>query len=111
MAETQHGEVAGGEQPTAARPEIQRPRRSPRRAASIPVWLRREGQGRIWEEDTQTQGLSRYGACLQCRHDVEAAAILALLRRDNGQRAIADVPYCPFNPDRQTEIGVGLLDV
>ena len=110
MAETQHGEVAGGEQPTAARPEIQRPRRSPRRAASIPVWLRREGQGRIWEEDTQTQVLSRYCACVECRHAVEAGAILAILRRDNGQRAIAEVRYCRFNAEGHREIGVEFLN-
>src|SRR2546422_6705192 len=72
MAETQHGEVAGGEQPSAAMSQIQRPRRSPRRAASIPVWVRREGKGPTWEEETETQVLSRYGACLECRHAVEA---------------------------------------
>src|SRR3989442_13621065 len=106
MAETQHGEVAGGEQPTAARPEIQRPRRSPRRAASIPVWLRREGQGRIWEEETQTQGLSRYGACVECRHAVEAGAILAILRRANGQRAIAEGRCWRLNAEGHRAIGL-----
>src|SRR5712691_11509954 len=110
MAETQHGEVASGEQPTAAMSEMQRRRRSPRRAASIPVWLRREGPGRTWEEETETRVLSRYGACLECRHAVEAGGILAILRRDNGQRATARVRYCRFKAEGHREIGVEFLN-
>ena len=110
MAETQHGEVAGGEQPTAAMSQIQRPRRSPRRAASIPVWVRREGKGPTWEEETETQVLSRYGACLECRHAVEAGGILAILRRDNGQRVNGRVSYCRFNAKGHREIGIEFLN-
>ena len=110
MAETQHGEVAGGEQPTAAMSQIQRPRCSPRRAASIPVWVRREGKGPTWEEETETQVLSRYGACLECRHAVEAGGILAILRRDNGQRVNGRVSYCRFNAKGHREIGIEFLN-
>ncbi len=106
MAETQHG----GEQLTAALPEIQRPRRSLRRPVLIPVWLRREGLGRTWEEETETRVLSRYGAGLQCRHSIEAGGTLAIVRRDNGQRANARVVYCRYNAEGLREIGIEFLN-
>ena len=110
MAETQHCEVAGGEPPTATMVEIQPSRRSPRKAAAVPVWLRREGQGRTWEEETETRVLSRYGGCLECRHTIEAGGLVAILRRDNGHRAIARVRYCRFDAEGHREIGVEFLN-
>ncbi len=99
-----------GDHPEAPLPEIQRPRRSPRRAASIPVWLRREGQVRTWEEETETRVLSRYGAGLQCRHSIESGATVAIVRKDNGQRANARVIYCRYNAQGCREIGLEFLD-
>lgn len=105
MAESSHG----GEH-SVALPEILRARRSPRRAASIPVWLRREGQFRTWEEEAETRVLSRYGAGLPCRHSVEAGATLAIVRRDNGQHASARVIYCRYNAEGCREIGIEFLN-
>ncbi len=102
MAEIQQG----GEHPTAPLAQIQRPRRSPRRAAAIPVWLRREAQVRTWEEETETQVLSRYGAGLQCRHSIESGATVVIVRKDNGQRANAQVIYCRYNAQGCREIGI-----
>ncbi len=100
----------GGEDPTSPLPEIQRPRRSPRRAASILVWLRREGPDRTWEEETETRMLSRYGAGLRCRHSIEVGATLAIVRRDNGQRANVRVIYCRYNAEGCREIGIEFLN-
>ncbi len=106
MAEALHSD----EHPTTTLSEIQRPRRSPRRAGSIPVWLRREGQVRTWEEETETRVLSRYGACLPCRHSIEAGATLVIVRRENGQRANARVIYCRYNAEGCREIGIEFLN-
>ena len=105
MAESSHG----GEH-SVALPEILRARRSPRRAASIPVWLRREGQFRTWEEEAETRVLSRLGASLPCRHSVETGATLAIVRRDNGQHASARVIYCRYNAEGCREIGIEFLN-
>src|ERR1019366_8590749 len=43
-------------------------RRSPRKTASIAVRLRCEMLVGTWEEDTQTESLSRFGASVQCSH-------------------------------------------
>ncbi len=106
MAETRHR----SEPPTAALPEIQRPRRSLRRAVSIPVWLRREGRAHTWEEETETRLLSRYGAALPCRHSVEAGTSLVVVRRDDGRRANARVSYCRYDADGRREIGIEFLN-
>src|SRR2546422_3401909 len=73
-------------------------------------WVRREGKGPTCEEETETQVLSRYGACLECRHAVEAGGILAILRRDNGQRVNGRVSYCRFNAKGHREIGIEFLN-
>jgi len=106
MAETQNS----SEPPMAALPEIQRPRRSPRRAVSIRVWLRREGHSHTWEEETETRVLSRYGAGLSCRRSVEAGAALVIVRRDDGQRANARVSYCRYDAEGRREIGIEFLN-
>ena len=86
--------------------EIHSSRRSPRRLASFPLWLRNEKPSSIWEEETETQMVSRYGACLRCRHLVQPEAIVVILRRDNGQRAQARVKYCRYNSDGFRELGI-----
>ena len=89
-------------------PEVRNTRRSPRKAASIPLWLRQE-QGRIWEEETETRMLSRYGAGVECRRLVAPGSTLAVVRRDNGQRAQARVVYCRYNAQGHREMGLEFL--
>jgi hypothetical protein len=50
--------------------------------------------------------VSRYGACLRCRHLVPPNAIVVILRKDNGQRAQARVKYCRYNSDGFRELGI-----
>ncbi len=85
-------------------------RRSPRRKISVPVWLRREGPGQMWEEETRTLMVSRHGAGLECRHLVETGGTIVLARRDTGQRAVARVKYSRYNSEGLREIGVEFLD-
>lgn len=89
--------------------EFPRVRRSPRKPAFIRVWLRLETGPRIWEEETQTQVLSRHGAALECRHAVQPGEVLAIIRRDNGQRVNGRVAYCHYNSSGDREIGLELL--
>jgi hypothetical protein len=103
-------DAPGPEQPSAAPLEFPRARRSPRKPAFVRVWLRRETGDRIWEEDTQTQMLSRHGAAIECRHAVQTGEVLAIIRRDNGKRVNARVAYSKYSPSGDREIGVELLD-
>jgi hypothetical protein len=86
------------------------PRRSNRKAATIPIWLRSEGLGPIWEEETETQIVSRCGAGLCCRHLVSPESIVVIVRRDTGRRAKARVRYSRYNPDGKRELGVEFID-
>lgn len=88
----------------------QRLRRSPRRAASVPLWLRREDPGQTWEEETWTSSISRHGAGLICRHRVEAGRELFLCRKDRGSRARARVVYSHFDSGGDRQIGLEILD-
>ena len=88
----------------------QRLRRSPRTAANVPLWLRREDPGQTWEEETWTSSISRHGAGLICRHRVEAGRTLFLCRKDRGGRAQARVVYSHFDSGGDRQIGVEILD-
>jgi hypothetical protein len=88
----------------------QRLRRSPRTAASVPLWLRREDPEQTWEEETWTSSISRHGAGLICRHRVEPGRTLFLCRRDKGGRAEARVVYSRFDSGGDRQIGVEILD-
>jgi hypothetical protein len=88
---------------------IQKLRRSPRIAASVPVWLRREDERNTWEEETWTSTLSRHGAGFVCRHSVEVEGLVVLCRRDRGYRAQARVVYSHFDSEGRRHIGVELL--
>src|SRR6266481_5848110 len=81
---------------------IQSPRRSNRKAVTIPIWLRNEGLGAVWEEETETQIVSRCGAGLCCRHLASPESIVVIVRRDTGRRAKARVRYSRYNPDRKS---------
>jgi hypothetical protein len=85
-------------------------RRSPRVAASVPVWLRREDERNTWEEETWTSTLSRHGAGFVCRHAVEINGFVVVCRRDKGSRAQARVVYSHLDSEGRRHIGVELLD-
>ena len=85
-------------------------RRSDRKATSIPIWLRNEGLGPVWEEETETQIVSRCGAGLCCRHLASPESIVVIVRRDTGRRAKARVRYSRYNPDGKRELGVEFID-
>jgi hypothetical protein len=91
-------------------PGIECPRRSNRKITSFPIWLRNEGLGPVWEEETETQIVSRCGAGLRCRHLVSAETIVVIVRRDTGQRAKARVRYSRYNPDGKRELGIEFID-
>jgi hypothetical protein len=85
-------------------------RRSPRMAASVPVFLRREEAGQTWEEETWISTASRHGAGMPCRHLVEKGGTVILCRKDRGTRVRARVVYCRYDSQGRREIGVELLD-
>jgi hypothetical protein len=85
-------------------------RRSPRVAASVPVFLRREEAGQTWEEETWISTASHHGAGMACRHLVEKGGTVILCRKDRGTRVRARVIYCRFDSQGRREIGVELLD-
>lgn len=84
-------------------------RRSPRRLASVRVRLRCEKLGRVWEEETYTQVLSRFGAMLECRHPVETGDTLVITRLDTGAEARTRVAW-RRSLGEASEIGVELLN-
>jgi hypothetical protein len=91
-------------------PGIQCPRRSNRKTASFPIWLRNEELGPVWEEETETQTVSRCGAGLRCHHLVSVESIVVIVRRDTGRRAKARVRYSRYNPDGERELGIEFMD-
>src|ERR1700681_2046605 len=96
--------------PYGAIPGIECPRRSNRKITPFPIWLRNEGLGPVWEEETETQIVSRCGAGLRCRHLVSAESIVVIVRRDTGRRAKARVRYSRYNPDGKRELGIEFVD-
>jgi hypothetical protein len=96
--------------PNGVIPGIQCPRRSNRKATAIPIWLRNEELGPVWEEETETQIVSRCGAGLRCRHLASAESIVVIVRRDTGRRAKARVRYSRYNPDGKRELGIEFID-
>ncbi len=84
-------------------------RRSPRRSLHVPVRLALEMPGVRWEEVTETQVISRYGARLSCHHRLEAGDLLLVVRLDKPQRARARVAWCRSAGSDAFEIGIELL--
>lgn len=84
-------------------------RRSPRRAARVPVRLVFNKPGQAWEEDTQTQIISRSGAKLACHHALDSGALLFITRLDTRQSAQARVAWCHRIGAEACEIGIELL--
>jgi hypothetical protein len=85
-------------------------RRSPRKAAAIPVHLCCDRLGGAWEGDSKTVLLSRYGASLQCSHPTKSGECLELVRFDTGEKAYVRVAW-QGPVDRDTvRIGVEFVD-
>lgn len=85
-------------------------RRSPRRLAAVPVRLRCEKLGRHWEEESQTQVLSRFGAMLDCQHAAEVGDTLQVTRLDTGGEVRARVAWSKKGDSGRTEIGIELMN-
>ncbi len=85
-------------------------RRSIRRPVSVRVHLRSEKLGRTWEEDAETQMLSRHGAMLECQHPVETGDILEVVQLDTGRQAQARVVWHRRKGSGRIEIGLAFPD-
>lgn len=85
-------------------------RRSARKPIRVHVRLRSEKLGRTWEEDTETQMLSRHGAMLECQHPVETGEILEVVRLDTGKQAQARVVWYRRKGSGRVEIGLAFPD-
>ena len=85
-------------------------RRSPRKAASIPVRVSCDKLGSAWEEETQTVLLSRHGASLRCGHITKPGEPIQLVRLDTGQRVQGQVAWQRSAENDGIRIGVEFLD-
>jgi hypothetical protein len=84
-------------------------RRGPRVRAKIPVLVRSEAPERPWEEQAETQLLSRHGAQVTCRHELSVDERLTCMRLDNGRQAEARVAWIRrIGPD-ELEVGIEFL--
>jgi hypothetical protein len=81
-------------------------RRSPRKAAAIPVRLSSEKLGGTWEEETETVLVSRYGALVRCKHAPKPGDTLHVTRPDTGATATARVAWNRPLGDEDVRIGV-----
>lgn len=81
-------------------------RRSPRKAAAIPVRLSSKRLGGAWEEETETVLVSRYGALVRCKHAAKAGDTLSVVRSDTGQTATARVAWQRPLGEEDVRIGV-----
>lgn len=61
--------------------------------ALIEVRLFCDKLGGAWEEDTETEFVSRYGALLQCSKRVKSGENLQIMRSDTGQKVQARVVW------------------
>ena len=84
-------------------------RRSPRKVTSIAVQVRSEKSGQRWEEKTQTQVISRYGAIVKCQHYLETGESIGVVRLDNGRRADARIAWFGRKQDGEPRVGIEFL--
>ena len=85
-------------------------RRSPRKAATIPVHLACDRMGGAWEENSKTVLLSRFGASVQCRHPAKPGEFLKVERFDTGQKVDARVAWRrPFGSEG-SRIGIEFVN-
>jgi hypothetical protein len=85
-------------------------RRSPRKAASIPVRLSCDKLGSAWEEETQTVLLSRHGASLRCGHSAKPGEPIQLERLDTGERVLGQVAWQRSAESDGVRIGIEFVD-
>ena len=85
-------------------------RRSPRKVACIPIQVRSKKPRELWQEDTETRVISRYGALAQCEHSLEIDETLRVIRIDSGRAADARVAWCQRKSEGQRDIGIEFLD-
>jgi hypothetical protein len=81
-------------------------RRSPRKAAAIAVRLSSGKLGGVWEEDTETVLVSRYGALVRCKHAAKAGETLHVIRADTGEQTLARVAW--QRPSDRDELRIGV---
>jgi hypothetical protein len=81
-------------------------RRSPRKTASVAVRLCWDKLDGVWEEDTETVLLSRYGASLRCSRPADPRASLQIVRLDTGQKTQARVAWQRPAGNEGNRIGV-----
>ena len=81
-------------------------RRSPRKAAAIAVRLSSETLGGVWEEDTETVLVSRYGALVRSKHAAKAGETLHVIRADTGEKTLARVAWQRLAGSDDVRIGV-----
>jgi len=81
-------------------------RRSPRKAAAIPVRLSSEKLGAAWEETTETVLLSQYGASVRCSHPAKLGETIQVMRPDTGEKAIARIAW--QRPSGKDDIRIGV---
>ena len=81
-------------------------RRSPRKAAAIAVRLSSEQLGGVWEEDTETLLVSRYGALVRCKHAAKPGETLHVIRADTGEQTLARVAWQRRSDSDEVRIGV-----
>lgn len=84
-------------------------RRSPRKVASIPVVLSSDKLGQSWEESTTTRVISRYGAAVECSHELEAGDAILLDRADRSAQVRARVAWRQTKAPDRFEIGLEFL--
>jgi hypothetical protein len=84
-------------------------RRSPRKAAAIPVRISSEKLGGAWEENTETVLLSQYGASVRCNHPTKTGERIQVVRADTGQKTEARVAWQRSSENDGLRIGVEFI--
>jgi hypothetical protein len=85
-------------------------RLSPRKVTSIAVQVRSEKSRQRWEEKTETEVISRYGALVKCQHYVETGESLRVVRLENGRKANTHVVWHMRKQDGQAKAGIEFLN-
>jgi hypothetical protein len=84
-------------------------RRGPRTDVAIPVALAGSTDGIEWEEKTETQSVSQFGASMRCRRPLPQGAIVKVTRLDSGQQTSARVAWTSRKDTGNFETGIELL--
>lgn len=85
-------------------------RRSPRRITVVPLRIRCEEPGLLWEQETQTKNISPRGALIHCTEPVKVGDKLWIWRLDTGRQATAQVVWQRSTSGRDREVGIEFVD-